>query len=464
MRISLCGAAGEVTGSGYLVQTAKARVLVDFGMFQGRGATDARNRDLGPVKPMALDAIVVTHAHLDHTGRLPLLPSRGFRGPIHATPATIDVTRLILEDSAHLQVADAAHHSRRLLRAGKAPIAPIYGVAEVEALNPLFVPLPYEERREIAEGIAVRLVDAGHILGSASIEMTVSEEGRQRVVVFSGDVGLKGSPIVRDPTPFEHADLLFLESTYGDRDHRSHEETVEQFHAILTRAIQEREKVLIPAFAIGRAQEIMYRLAEMVRGGRLPEIPVYLDSPMAIAATRLYAKHEELFDEEATALLRQGPFLHELTGLRFTESSAESIALNESWEMGVIIAGSGMCDGGRIVHHLRHNLWRRNVAVLIVGYQAEGSLGRRLVGGAKEVRIFGEKVVVRADIHTLGGFSAHAGQTGLVEWAGHLAAARPRIVLTHGEPQAREGLRAVLQSRLGLASECPGPGEIIELN
>jgi metallo-beta-lactamase family protein len=463
MRIALCGAAGEVTGSGYLVQTAKARVLVDFGMFQGHGATEARNRDLGPVEPLALDAIVITHAHLDHTGRLPLLTSRGFRGQIHATPATVDLTRLILEDSARIQEADAARQSRRLLRAGKRIVTPLYGPAEVEALDPLLVPLPYEERREIAEGITVRLVDAGHILGSASVEMTVSEGGRNRVIVFSGDIGLKGCPIVRDPTPLDHADLVFLESTYGDRNHRSQDETLEEFHAILARAFLEGEKVLIPAFAVGRVQEILYRLAEMVSAGRLPEFPVHLDSPMAIRATRLYAKHCELFDEDARALVRRGPLFGALRELRFTESAAESRALNDSWEMGVIIAGSGMCDGGRIVHHLRHNLWRRNVAVLIVGFQTQGSLGRRLVEGAREVRIFGEKIVVRAAIHTLGGFSAHAGQAELVEWAGHLAASRPRFVLTHGEPRARDGLHAALQSRLGRESECPERGAVIAL-
>jgi metallo-beta-lactamase family protein len=463
MRVVLCGAAREVTGSGYLVETASARVLVDFGMFQGSRATEARNRDLSSVDPLSLDAIVATHAHLDHIGRLPLLPSRGFRGPIHATPATIDFARLVLEDSARLQQADASGQSRRLLRAGKEPVGPLYGPPDIEALAPLFSPLPYDERREIADGIGIRLVDAGHILGSSSVEMTVRDQGRQRVVVFSGDVGLKGSPILRDPMPLEHADLVFLESTYGDRDHRPQAATAEEFREILARAVRERQKVLIPAFAIGRSQEILYRLAEQVRGGRLPEFPVYLDSPMAIAATRLYTKHQALFDEEAGAMMGRGPFLHDLHGLRFTETAAESRALNESWDMGVIIAGSGMCDGGRMVHHLRHNLWRRNVVLLIVGFQAQGSLGRWLVDGATEVRVFGEKAVVRASIHTLGGFSAHAGQSELVQWAGHLAPSCPRFVLIHGEPKACEGLRSALRARLGIEAECPEPGVTISL-
>jgi metallo-beta-lactamase family protein len=461
MRISLCGAAQEVTGSGYLVETAKARVLVDFGMFQGGRSAEARNRILAPVNPLSLDAIVATHAHLDHTGRLPLLPSRGFRQTIHATHATVDFAGLILADSARLQQADAERRSRRLLRAGKEPVRPLYEPPDVEVLLPLFSPLAYGERREVADDVHVRLVDAGHILGSASVEMTIREHGGERVVVFSGDVGLEGSPIVRDPTPLEHADLVFLESTYGDRDHRPQAETLQEFRAIMATAVAERQKILIPAFAIGRAQEILYRLAEQFRSESLPELPVYLDSPMAIAATRLYAKHRALFDEEAEAMARNTPFLREVAGLRFTETAAESRALSESSDMGVIIAGSGMCDGGRIVHHLRHNLWRRNVAVLIVGFQVQGSLGRKLVDGAREVRIFGEKIVVRAAVHTLGGFSAHAGQCGLVEWASHLARSRARFILTHGEPKACQGLSAALRTQLGIESECPGRGATI---
>jgi metallo-beta-lactamase family protein len=238
---------------------------------------------------------------------------------------------------------------------------------------------------------------------------------------------------------------------------------LEEFYEILVQAVRRREKVLIPAFAIGRSQEILYRLNEQVRGGQLPEFPVYLDSPMAIAATRLYTKHQALFDEDAGMMMRRGSFLHELSGLRFAETTAESMALNNRDEMCVIMAGSGMCDGGRIVHHLRHNLWKPNVAVLIVGFQTQGSLGRRLVDGAKDVRIFGEKVVVRAAVHLIGGFSAHAGQSELVEWAGHLARSRPRFALTHGEPKACEALRISLRARLGIDAECPEPGATVSL-
>lgn len=464
MRITLCGAAGEVTGSGYLVETSKARVLVDFGMFQGRGATAERNRQLGPVNPPTLDAIVLTHAHLDHAGRLPLLPSRGFNRLIHATPATVDFAHLVLADSAKLQQADAERQSRRLMRAGKAPVIALYESSDVEALGPLYSPLPYDERREIAEGVHIRLVDAGHILGSASVEMTVKEENQPRTIIFSGDIGLKGSPIVREPTLLTHADLVFLESTYGDRNHRSHEATLREFYEILMTAVVDNKKLLVPAFAIGRTQEILYHLATFMREGQLPKFPIYLDSPMAIAATRLHAKHQELFNQEAGKLMQTGTIMRDLSSLRFIETPTESIALNSSWEMGMIIAGSGMCDGGRIVHHLRHNLWRRNVAVMIVGFQAEGTLGRRLVEGAKEVRIFGEKIVVRAAIHTLGGFSAHAGQAELLEWAAHLAPAQPRFVLTHGEPKAREALRTLMQTSLSVEPECPERGATITLD
>ena len=365
-------------------------------------------------------------------------------------------------DSAKIQEADAEKHSRRLLRAGKKAIKPIYG-PRMSRLPSLFVRC-LRSAREVADGITVRLVDAGHILGSAQHRDDREREGRQRVIVFSGDIGLKGSPDRSRPNAAGRTPIWsFSSPTYGDRDHRSREQTLEEFREILTRAVKKGEKVLIPAFAIGRTQEILYRLAELIRDGRIPQLPIYLDSPMAIAATRLYVKHQDLFDDEAGMLMRRGSFLRDLTNLRFTESAAESQKLNDIAETAVIIAGSGMCDGGRIVHHLRHNLWRRNVAVLIVGFQAENSLGRRLVEGAKDVRIFGEKIVVRAAIYSLGGFSAHAGQAELIDWAAHLAPARPRIVLTHGEPRARDTLRDLLQSRFGIAPECPGPGETIVL-
>jgi len=459
MKITVCGAAGEVTGSAYLVETGAARVLVDCGMFQGRRATDARNRDLGPIDPTRLDAVVCTHAHLDHTGRFPLLVAGGYRGPIHATPATVDFSMLVLLDAAHIQESDAARLTRRNQRAGRRPVEPLYVRADVEKVRPLWVPLPYGETREVARGVTVRFYDAGHILGSASVEMTV--EGQ--VVVFSGDVGPRGMPFLRDPVTPPRADLCFLESTYGSREHRPLEETVAEFEEILAGALRSSAKVLIPAFAIGRSQVILFYLAELLRGRNLPDVPIYLDSPMAIEATRLYARHRELFDAEATSLTRSGQLQHDLKNLRFLETEQQSRRLNDDPGPAIVIAGAGMCNGGRILHHFKHHLWRPSTAVVLVGYQAEGTLGNQLVRGASQVRIFGERIRVEAHVHTLGGFSAHAGQGELLAWVEPLLPKGPRVALTHGEPEARDALAGLLRERYSVDALRPRRNEVITL-
>jgi len=458
MRITVCGAAGEVTGSGYLVETSRARVLVDFGMFQGRRATDGKNRDLGPVDPRALDAIVLTHAHLDHTGRLPLLAARGFAGPIHATPASAEFTGLILRDSAHIQEGDAKRFSLEAKRAGRRAVQPLYTQADVERVHPLIRHIEYDESREVAPGITVRLFDAGHILGSGSIEMHA--EGK--MVVFSGDIGPKGVPYLRDPTPPPVADLLFLESTYGDRDHRSLDATVAEFHGILERAVGAKAFVLIPSFAIGRAQQVLYHLAELVRGGD-PRFPIFLDSPMAIEATRIYGRHQDLFDAEARSLTRHGQLRSDLKDLRFLATGEESRRLNDAEGPAVVLAGSGMCNGGRILHHFKHHLWREETVVLFVGYQAEGTLGHALVTGSRHVAVLGHRIRVAATIHTLGGFSAHAGRTELLGWAKSAIGAGTRVVLTHGEDGPRAALAGGIREQFGREAARPMRGDVIEI-
>jgi len=463
MRITVCGAAGEVTGSAYLVETKKACVLVDFGMFQGRRATDARNRDLGPVKPAKLDAIVATHAHLDHTGRLPLLAMHGLTCPIYGTAATADFAELILRDSAHIQESDARRYSRRAERAGRDPIQPIYTLADVEKLGGLFRAVPYDERTEIAPGVAIRLVDAGHILGSSSVEMTLDDGDKQRTVVFSGDIGPRDVPFMRNPVLLEKADLVFLESTYGGREHRSLEDTVEEFHDILEGALQKRAKVLIPTFAIGRAQQILFHLAELIRHSDLAEFPIYLDSPMAIKATKLYWDHQDLFDKEATALVAQRAFRRDLKNMEFLATAQDSMKLNNDTQPGVVLAGAGMCNGGRILHHFKNHLWRKNTRVVFVGFQSPGTLGRQLVQGEKFVRVYGERIRVRAKIHTLGGFSAHAGATQLVEWVKPLVESGARVVLTHGEDESRKALSGKLRAAYGIESSHPHLGSQIQI-
>lgn len=462
MKISLCGAAGEVTGSGYLVDTGKARVLIDFGMFQGQDATHERNRSLGPVDASRLDSVVLTHAHIDHSGRLPLLVRGGFTGKIFATPATIDVTDLLLRDSAHIQESDAQRETRRNERRGKPAVEPLYTLTDVEKTLPGLVPLDYDIPREVAEGVTVRLVDAGHILGSASVEMKVRDGGGERTIVFSGDIGPKNMPLLRDPVTLPAADLVFLESTYGDRDHRPIDQTISEFREALMQTAWAKQKVLIPAFAVGRTQQLMYFIAELRESGQLPDVPVYLDSPMAIKATALYRAHPGLLDQRARASNARPRFLAALDGIRLLTSAAESRSLNDSWDPCVIIAASGMCEGGRIVHHLKHNLWKHGVTVLITGFQAQGTLGRRLVEGAREVRIFGDDILVRAKIATLGGLSGHAGQTELLEWYAPLAATRPRTILTHGEDRGRVPLATKIRERHGVECQLPGPGAVID--
>lgn len=465
MRLSFFGAAGEVTGSCYLLETSRARVLVDFGLHQGGVRAETRNRRFPPVEPDRLDAVVLTHAHIDHSGRLPLLAREGYAGPIYATPATRDLCEIMLRDAAHIQVGDAAQRARRRARCGRGCPPPLYTVEDAERALALFRDAPFDTPTEVAEGVTARLYDAGHILGAASVELTVRDRGTQRVLVFSGDLGPKGAPLMRDPKPPPHADVLILESTYGDRDHRSLEATLDEFVGVVRRALTSDGKTLIPSFAVGRTQQLIYHFGRLRASGRLDHPAVYVDSPMAVSATELYRRHRDLFDDDARRIIDAGDSPLNFPDLHLTRSVEESRALNDLRGV-VIVAASGMCTGGRILHHLRHNLWRPETTVLIVGYQAEGSLGRRLVDGARRVRVLGEPVVVKAGIHTLGGFSAHAGQSELIQWASAVRrdGARPRTFLTHGEDRARRPLAARLAADFDLRCELPVWRQSVELD
>ncbi len=463
MKITLAGAAGgEVTGSCYIVQTKCARLLVDCGLFQGGRKCEALNRPPLPSNHK-LDAVLLTHGHLDHTGRLPLLAKQGYAGPVFATPATIDLTGLILRDSARLHVADNDRQNRKRMRAGQPLSEPLYTPEDAEAIIAQLRPAPYQQPFDVAPGVRAIWAESGHMLGSASIQLLVEEDGRTKRVVFSGDIGPKCALMLRDAEPFHRADLVFLESTYGGRDHRSISETVAEFERIVQEAIASGGKILVPTFAVGRAQLITLLLSQMFRRKKVKPFPIFLDSPMAIEAANIYAKHPELFDDDLLRYLKERPLREDLRTLKPTATAEESRAINHATGPCLVMAGAGMCNAGRIVHHLKANLWKPGTHVIIVGYQSNGSLGRRLVDGEKFVIIFGEKVAVRAKIHTLGGFSAHAGQTDLLEWFKVIAPSKPRVFLTHGEDAARAALARCIQQRHRLKPHLPELGEVVEL-
>jgi metallo-beta-lactamase family protein len=464
MKIKLIGAAGgEVTGSAYVVQTHRAAVLVDAGMFQGGKQSELKNRLPNGARPNQLDAVLLTHAHLDHTGRVPLLIKHGYTGPIYATQATLDLAEIILKDAAKIQTQDAERTNRTRQRRWLEPVEPLYGPEHVEPFRGLARSVAFRQPVIVAEGITARWLEAGHMLGSGSIELTIAENGNRRVVVFSGDLGPKSLPIVRQFDLLQRADLVFLESTYGNREHRPYGETVAEFEEIVKQVAHKNGKILVPTFAIGRSQQILYHLAILFRQKKMKPFPVYLDSPMAIQASRVFVKHPELFDEELADWTRRGLLPLDPNYFKACASVDDSRRLNGTSGPCAILAGAGMCNAGRILHHLKENLWRSESHVLIVGYQGYGSLGRRLVEGEKFVGVLGERIAVRAAVHTLNGFSAHAGQSDLLEWFAALAPSKPRVILTHGEDPARQAMAQAVRQRFDLPCELPGMGEVIEL-
>lgn len=458
------GAAGEVTGSAYLVETSSSTVLVDFGMFQGDKDDDARNVIPGRIHRMDIDAVILTHAHLDHCGRLPLLVREGYRGPIFCTPAARDLAEIILLDAAHIMESDFERRRRRSEQRGRKLNRydqPLYDTDDVTETLELVEETDYGTLARVTRDCQVIFHDAGHMLGSSSVELRIEEDGNtERIVVFSGDLGPPNFPYLRDPEPPSKADVLILESTYGDRDHKSLDDTLEEFEKILVEAVEANGKVFIPAFAIGRAQQMMFHLAELIRKQRIPALPIFLDSPMAIKAVNVYRMHRDLFDAESTKLSEHGQMDHDLRSLVLCTTAQDSKQINQAQGPFIVIAGSGMCTAGRIMHHLRNNLEDQRSHFIIAGYQARGSLGRRLVDGASEVMIHGERRFVRAKIHTLGGFSAHAGQTDLVSWFAKVAAnGTPLTFLTHGEQEARTALKDKLSEHYNVNAYLPAYSE-----
>lgn len=456
--IEFLGGVREVTGSCILVSDGRTRFLVDCGLFQGGGDNGRKNERPFTVPPSSIAFVLSTHAHLDHSGLLPKLVREGFRGPVFATPATVDLLRIMLPDSGHIQEKEAEWRTKRLHRSGKREAAaPLYTTADAQAVLPHLKAVPYGGSVSPAPGIRATFSDAGHILGSSIVTVTAGDGASARTLVFTGDLGHRGLPIVRDPAPAAAADVLVIESTYGNRVHKGMKETVEEFvHAVTDTIGRKGGNVIIPAFAVGRAQDILYLLADLTRKGRLSGLTVYLDSPLAADATRITLRHPECFDAEALEVFAWFEKNPRAMRVVVTQSVEESMAIN-SVQGAIILAGSGMCEAGRIKHHLKHNLWRKEASVVIVGFQAQGTLGRRIVDGAKEVTIFGEEIAVEADVYTIGGLSAHADRDDLLAWAGNFRRPPGRVFVAHGEEQVSLGFAETLRSRLGWEAEVPYP-------
>jgi metallo-beta-lactamase family protein len=456
-RLTFLGAAGTVTGSKYLLEAAGRRLLVDCGLFQGEKELRQRNWQEPPFDPASLDAVVLTHAHVDHCAYLPRLARLGFARPVYATPATIDLVGLVLPDSAHLQEEEAEYANEKGFSKHQ-PALPLYTAADAEAALRLLRPLPYHELRELVPGVAVQPSDAGHILGSACL--TVLVEGRR--IAFSGDLGRYDEPILNDPEPIAEAAWVLCESTYGDRLHGHDPPEAALADAIDTIAAR-RGVMVVPAFAIGRTQTLLYALRGLAAAGRIPTVPVVIDSPMAIRATRIFGEHPEAQDAEARALLADGTPPLAYPNLKVAATRDESIAVNQMEGPLVIISSSGMATGGRVLHHLRHRLPDERNMVLLVGFQAEGTRGRSLQDGATEIKIHGRMVPARAEVRSISGFSAHADQEELLRWLGGFRSRPTRLFLTHGEDGPRRVLAELVQRRLGWDVHMPQHLEAVDL-
>ena len=454
MKIKFCGATIGVTGSCHLLYTERHRVLLDCGQFQGNKEMDALNYEPFPFDPTAVEAVVLSHAHIDHCGRIPLLVKRGFKGDIYCTDATADLLRVMLLDSAYIHEKDAEWQSKKNARTGKPPVEPLYTVDDAERSLKLVKPILYDQLVEINDEMKIVFNDAGHILGSAITEIWVTENEQTSKIVFSGDLGVNNRPILRDPKKIKKADYLIMESTYGNRLHPENSTSIDRLIHIIKDTVKRGGSVIIPAFAVGRTQELIYELNMFYEHHPeykelLDDLYVYIDSPMATTATEVFRKNAQVFDEETKQLILSGDNPLDFKNLIFTRSTAESQALNMNREPKIIISASGMCEAGRIRHHLKHNLWDSRNSIVFVGYQAEGTLGRTLIEGAEEVTLFGEKIQVNAKIHNLEGFSGHADMDGLLSWLKGFQKAPKQIFLVHGEPETKIDFARTVKEKLG---------------
>ena len=476
MKITFLGAAKTVTGSNFLVEAAGKKILVDCGMYQGKATEELENSDPFLYNPADIDYMLLTHAHIDHSGRIPKLYNEGFKGPIYATKATVDLCNIMLPDSGHIQETEIEWQNKKRKRLGKAPLPPLYTAEDAINCMEIFSPIDYDEIVQLDENISAKFNDAGHMLGSAIIELWVTENGKITKTVFSGDIGNNDLPLLDSPTMIDHADYVVMESTYGNRLHIRNDEKANLFLKIVSETLDYNGTVVIPSFAVGRTQEILYEINKLKeeRGRNDEEFArqyqtlmnarVYVDSPLAISATEIFKMNTNLFDEEIQKEIVSGDNPLEFPGLHFTQTVEESRALNESKEPCIIISASGMCDVGRIKHHLKHNLWNPNSTILFVGYQAPGTLGRQIVDGAKSVRIFGEEIAVNARIEYIEGYSGHADQEWLLNFIYSFHNKPKHIFLVHGEPDSQEVLKGKILETTGIPVTTPNFGESYELD
>lgn len=461
IKLRFFGAAGEVTGSCHILQIGQKQVLLDCGLIQGSPKNEARNRDPFPFDPGEIDAVVLSHAHIDHSGRLPLLVKRGFRGTIYCQNATVDLVKILLLDAANISASDAERENRKRERKGLRLIEPLFSRGDVQLVLKRLKGAKYLDPVDVVPGLQVTFRDAGHILGSTIVDLQLRQGDVRKRLVFSGDLGQFETPILHDPATIESADLVIMESTYGGRDHRDRQHTIEELGEVVKSA-HGTGNILIPAFAIGRSQEILYEFGQKYRQWRLPDWHVFLDSPMAIEASEVYWDYPHLYDEDATKLRKELNEMPPLKNLHLTRTAGESRVINKMQTGAIVIAGSGMCNGGRILHHLKHNLWRPEAHVIIAGYQARGSLGRLLVEGKARVKVHGETLQVKATIHTIGGLSAHGDRGDLARWYGQIKN-KPPVYLVHGETDSSAALKAKLQTDFACKVYQPAAGDEVDL-
>ena len=464
MKLTFLGATHEVTGSCYLLEACQKRVLIDYGMEQGEDIFE--NAEL-PVKPSDIDMVLLTHAHMDHSGKLPLLYKEGFQGQIFSTAATADLCEIMLRDSAHIQMFEAEWKNRKGMRAGHEMVQPLYDMEDAEGALRCFVRCRYGEEIRIAEGIKIRFIDAGHLLGSSSIEVWVKEGKTEKKIVFSGDIGNCNQPLIRDPQYPTQADYVLMESTYGDRSHDAPADYATALAEVIQRTFDRRGNVVVPSFAVGRTQEMLYFIRRIKEEGLVhghDGFEVWVDSPLAIEATNIFRQHMwSDFDDEATELIEKGINPIGFEGLRTSVTAEDSRAINEKPQPKVILSASGMCDAGRIKHHLKHNLWRKESTILFVGYQAHGTLGRALLEGAEHVKLFGEEIEVKAEICRLPGISGHADREGLLRWIQAFEKKPQQVFVVHGEDSVCDLFAERLQTEFGFSAYAPYSGAVYDL-